>query len=269
MVLRCDLAVDSVGGKKNKNIKRRITEGRFGTVMEDITLLSDMGDVYAGRYITLTRKDVYPSCSEEKKYFIRALGKAVKDLISDKNNLPQCVMIIGLGNGMMTSDALGKSVTEKTVPTRGRISVKTEVCCFPVGVGGVTGIESSEVIRGLLNTVRPDLLICVDALCAVDPKRLGVSYQITDTGLAAGSGAGCGKGIRIDRNFAGIPVVAIGVPFVVSARRLVETVTKDKNKINELFADEDLFVAPRDADAILDETSDVIAAALNLIFSAE
>ena len=63
MVLRCDLAVDSVGGKKNKNIKRRITEGRFGTVMEDITLLSDMGDVYTGRYITLTRKDVYSSCS--------------------------------------------------------------------------------------------------------------------------------------------------------------------------------------------------------------
>ena len=140
----------------------------------------------------------------------------------------------------------------------------------------MTGVESSEVARGLVNEIKPDLVICADSLCAFRADRIGRSYQITTRGIKAGSGAGnttgksagktAGKSVgkEISEETLGVPVVAIGVPFVISARRLIRDASGGDGGFDPVSPEEDMFVTYRDVDAILKECSSVISASINL-----
>ena len=179
----------------------------------------------------------------------------------------------------MTSDALGKNVCEGIITTRrpgepikSDVDKIKEVCAFHANVCGVTGVESSEVARGLVNEIKPDLVICADSLCAFRADRIGRSYQITTRGIKAGSGAGnttgksAGKSVgkEISEETLGVPVVAIGVPFVISARRLIRDASGGDGGFDPVSPEEDMFVTYRDVDAILKECSSVISASINL-----
>lgn len=283
--IRCDLAIDMAEAEGlGSKIESDIVSGKYGVKREVITIKNQADEertgVKRGRYVTLTRRGVYAESDDEKIYFQRCLAKAIRetvdflDLDSDITTL-----VLGLGNGYMTSDALGKNVCDGIITTRrpgepikNDVDKIKEVCAFHANVCGVTGVESSEVARGLVNEIKPDLVICADSLCAFRADRIGRSYQITTRGIKAGSGAGnttgktAGKSIckEISEETLGVPVVAIGVPFVISARRLIRDASGGDGGFDPVSPEEDMFVTYRDVDAILKECSSVISASINL-----
>jgi len=174
-----------------------------------------------GCYFTLECPDL--------RYRNRALLKEVAGLVSKELSklaaLPRKgdVLIVGLGNWQATPDALGPRVISQLMVTRHiRNYVPQELGgrLYPVaavspGVLGITGIETIDIIKGIVNQIRPELVITVDALAARSPSRLLTTIQIADTGIQPGSGVG-NKRPGINRESLKVPVVAIGVPTVVS-----------------------------------------------------
>lgn len=138
------------------------------------------------------------------------------------------VLVIGLGNWNSTPDALGPRTVHHLVVTRhfyhmatpdGRRGVRPVAALSP-GVLGITGIETAEIVAGLVRQVKPALVVCVDALAARNTDRLATTIQIADAGIQPGSGVG-NKRFGITRESLGVPVIAIGVPTVVHALTVV------------------------------------------------
>lgn len=279
--IRCDLAIDMAEAEGlGSKIESELVSGKYGVKREAIVIKSQTDEektgLKKGRYVTITRRGVYAESEEEKVYFQRCLAKAIRDTVDFlKLDSDITTLVLGLGNGYMTSDALGKFVCDGIITTRrpGEPIKKDtdkikEVCAFHANVCGVTGVESIEVAKGLVKEVKPDLVVCVDSLCAFRADRIGRSYQITTRGIKAGSGAGktatksaCKE---ISEETLGVPVVAVGVPFVISARRLIRDASGGEGGFDPVSPEEDMFVTYRDVDAILKECSSVISASINL-----
>ena len=279
--IRCDLAIDMAEAEGlGSKIESELVSGKYGVKREAIVIKSQADEektgLKRGRYVTITRRGVYAEGEEEKVYFQRCLAKAIRDTVDFlKLDSDITTLVLGLGNGYMTSDALGKFVCDGIITTRrpGEPIKKDtdkikEVCAFHANVCGVTGVESIEVAKGLVKEVKPDLVVCVDSLCAFRADRIGRSYQITTRGIKAGSGAGktAAKSAckEISEETLGVPVVAVGVPFVISARRLIRDASGGEGGFDPVSPEEDMFVTYRDVDAILKECSSVISASINL-----
>nr|WP_206529472.1 GPR endopeptidase [Brevibacillus sp. SYP-B805] len=137
-------------------------------------------------------------------------------------------LVVGLGNWNVTPDALGPMVVENLLVTRHLFTLAPEsvedgyreVSALSPGVLGITGIETSEIVFGVVEKSRPDFVIAVDALASRALHRVNTTIQISDTGIHPGSGVG-NKRKAIDRHTLGIPVIAIGVPTVVFASTIV------------------------------------------------
>jgi len=148
--------------------------------------------------------------------------------------------VIGLGNWNATPDALGPNVVNSTMATRHLYTYAPEavgeglrpVCALAPGVLGITGIETAEIIKGVVDRVKPDYIIAVDALAAANISRISTTIQIADTGISPGSGLG-NKRIGINQESMGVPVIAIGVPTVVHASVIINEALA---KLNELWS---------------------------------
>ncbi|QUL98354.1 MAG: GPR endopeptidase [Candidatus Fermentithermobacillus carboniphilus] len=235
-----------------------------------------------GRYFTL-------ECPQ-LRYRNRALLKKVADVISKElselASLPRKgdVLVVGLGNWQATPDALGPRVVAQLMVTRHiRDYVPQELGgrLYPVaavspGVLGITGIETIDIVRGIVNQIKPELVITVDALAARSPSRLLTTVQIADTGIQPGSGVG-NKRPGINQETLGIPVVAIGVPTVISGASIAADVLDAYfSKFNpharatldsvQDFLGPDLFelmVTTKDIDVQIHEMSKLLASAIN------
>ena len=193
-------------------------------------------------------------------------------------------LIVGLGNANMTADALGPLTIEKMAQS----GMASYTSMIVPGVFAQTGMESCEIIQGIVQQTSPDCIITIDALAARSAFRLGTTVQLTDTGIRPGSGVGnARKGITKENMK--IPVIAIGMPTVVSAAAIVsdamdslkqigynETILGsiamlDKEEyyqlISEVFAPElgSLFVMPKNLDEELDTMSSLLAASLSQV----
>lgn len=193
-------------------------------------------------------------------------------------------LIVGLGNANMTADALGPLTIEKMAQS----GMASYTSMIVPGVFAQTGMESCEIIQGIVQQTSPDCIITVDALAARSAFRIGTTVQLTDTGIRPGSGVGnARKGITKENMK--IPVIAIGIPTVVSAAAIVsdamdslkqigynETILVsiamlDKEEyyqlISEVFAPElgSLFVMPKNLDEELDTMSSLLAASLSQV----
>lgn len=193
-------------------------------------------------------------------------------------------LIVGLGNANMTADALGPLTIEKMAQS----GMASYTSMIVPGVFAQTGMESCEIIQGIVQQTSPDCIITIDALAARSAFRLGTTVQLTDTGIRPGSGVGnARKGITKENMK--IPVIAIGIPTVVSAVAIVsdamdslkqigynETILGsiamlDKEEyyqlISEVFAPElgSLFVMPKNLDEELDTMSSLLAASLSQV----
>ena len=134
------------------------------------------------------------------------------------------ILVIGLGNWNVTPDALGPLVVERLLITRHLYELMPDqvnegfrpVSAVAPGVLGITGIETSEIVKGIVENSKPDLVIAIDALASRSIERVNTTIQIADTGISPGSGVG-NKRKALDKENLGVPVIAIGVPTVVDA----------------------------------------------------
>ena len=192
------------------------------------------------------------------------------------------ILIIGLGNRMVTADSLGPKVCEKVFVTRHILrhipdvldERSNAVCAIAPGVLGVTGLESFEVVRGIVREIRPVLVIVIDALAARSIDRLGASIQITDAGITPGSGLANSRE-SLTEDSLDVPVIAIGVPTVVYTGTIISDALDSampaedpvaKHRIIRNIsgkAHAELVVTPKDIDALTDHCSAMIAQMLD------
>ena len=211
----------------------------------------------------------------ESQAFPRAV-RAVAALLSPL--LPQEgeVLVAGLGNRAITPDALGPLCADRVLVTRHLVELAPAefggfrpVSALAPGVLGTTGIESAQLIRAAADKLRPALVVAIDALAARRLERLCVTVQLSDTGIAPGSGVGSHR-FALDQDSLGVPVVSIGVPTVVDgatlAADLLEEAGCPETQLTGLASAPGgtLLVSPRDVDRRVEEMSKVIAYGISL-----
>lgn len=224
-----------------------------------------------GKYITLEMNNFSHEASISDGR-LSALTDSIKSILPGGNGT---VLVAGVGNGDITSDALGPRTASKIFATRHINGALREqagfshglrsVAAVSTGVLGQTGIESGEYIKSICKAVNPQYVITIDALAAGSLTRLGTTVQMSDTGIAPGSGIGNTRK-RIDESYMGVPVIAIGVPTVVDALCLsAELSGINKNDFSEdsLKVCNGLIVAPKDIDIMVSNASCLLALAIN------
>ncbi|GEA15107.1 MAG: spore protease [Moorella sp. (in: firmicutes)] len=194
-----------------------------------ITIMNATGEQAMGKplgtYITIDAPALRfenPPVHEE----IAGLLAQKLNLLLEKWNVgpTDSVLVVGLGNWEATPDSLGPKVINQFTVTRHLLKFAPQnmppgtrpVSALAPGVLGTTGIETAEILKGVVEKTRPRVLIAIDALAAGDLQRIGSSIQITDTGISPGSGVG-NQRVGINRQTMGVPVIAIGIPTVVHA----------------------------------------------------
>lgn len=220
-----------------------------------------------GRYVTLTM--AREACREEGfDRAVQALAEEIGAMLPDREERGP-VLIAGLGNRAITPDAIGPLVHEYTLVTRHLVEQIPEhfgslrpVASLAAGVMGTTGMESGEVIQSLCRSMKPALVVAVDALASRSLERLCTTVQIADTGIIPGSGVGNHR-FALDRESLGVPVIAVGVPTVVEAATLAADLL-DVEQPPDLGRAGALMVTPRDIDARVRELSKIIGYGLSL-----
>lgn len=218
--IRTDLAIESVDGYKIS--KKPKIEKEEEITITSIILNEEEGQLVgkkAGNYITIEFEDVTDYTNKEKLQDI--FGKYLKQLL-ELSSIKESAegLLIGLGNSNSTPDALGPMTISNVLVTRhlDQLGQMEEgfrvVSAINTGVMGETGIETVSIIKGVVEEVKPDFVITIDALKSSSIDRVNKTIQMTDTGIHPGSGVG-NKRKEISKETLGIPVIAIGVPTVV------------------------------------------------------
>ncbi len=197
---------------------------------------------------------------------LEALTQEIRRLLPEKGS----VLVAGLGNTKITPDALGPKCASMIFSTRhitgellrqtGLSNLRT-VSAFSTGVTGDTGAEAGEILKGIVETIRPDVVITVDALAARSVSRLGNTVQMCTSGIVPGSGVGNARQ-EISEETLGVPVIAIGVPTVVDASTLVA----DYSGTDVLEFPDDavqMMVTPREVDLMVERAAKLTALAIN------
>ena len=223
-----------------------------------------------GTYLTLEA----PGLASPDEDYHREVSEMIADLLRELTGTAESVLVAGLGNRDVTPDALGPQAVSNLMITRhlireyGREMRGMDGCCVVSGiVPGVmaqTGMETSEILQGIIEETRPDLLIVIDALAARSTRRLGRTIQITDTGIQPGSGVGNHRG-SLTKESLGIPVIAIGVPTVVEAAAIVYDAQGNCEKMPPHL--NGMFVTPKNIDEMIKQLSFTLSEALNMVFS--
>ena len=194
-----------------------------------------------------------------------ALVDEIRKLLPEKGS----VLVAGLGNMKITPDAFGPKCTSMIFSTRhitGELQKETglsglrTVSSFSTGVTGDTGAEASEIIKGIVHTLKPDAVITVDALAARSVSRLGNTVQMCSTGIVPGSGVGNARQ-EISEKTLGVPVIAIGVPTVVDAATLVTDYAGETSVLPESAGV--MMVTPREVDMMIERAAKLTALAIN------
>jgi spore protease len=198
-------------------------------------------------------------------------------------------LVVGLGNWNATPDALGPKVVEHILVTRHLVENSPPekkgglrpLAAIAPGVLGTTGIETGEIVMGVVGRTKPKFVIAIDALASRSTGRMGATIQIADTGIHPGSGIG-NKRIGITPQTLGLPVIAIGVPTVVEATTIVHDALIEMNRlapalVNPKAIDQQelvkkvlspyinsLIVTPKEIDVMIDDLSKVVSGALNI-----
>lgn len=184
-----------------------------------------------GTYLTLEADELSRKDEDYHEEIARELGSQIRSLVSRMVEKEEAsILAVGLGNHMVTPDALGPKVVEHLQVTRHLEQQYGAGFChkrkLPIlsgivpGVMAQTGMETAEILKGIIRQTCPDVVVAVDALAARSIRRLGTTIQLTDTGIHPGSGVGNHRG-SLTRESLGVPVIAIGVPTVVGTAAIV------------------------------------------------
>ncbi len=238
-----------------------------------------------GTYITME----VPGLAEDDTGFhdkiSKLLAEQIRELLGQEEKLEEkSIMIVGLGNRAVTADALGPkvidhlSVTRHILNTYGKeayTQAVPSISAMEPGVMAKTGIETSEMVAGVVKNTNPDCLIVIDALAARSTKRLYTTIQISNTGISPGSGVGNHRN-AINEEVMGVPVLAIGIPTVVDAATIVgdaceawwhESLKEPgpfPEEVRKYFRDlKNMYVTTKEIDEIVECISYTVSEALN------
>jgi spore protease len=256
----------------------------------------------AGTYVTIEA----PNLSVPDEGYHREVSEVVANTICELlkgNTKRRSILVVGIGNRQVTPDALGPYVVDNLKISRhiireyGRYAMyakdATSVSAIVPGVMAQTGMETMEILKGIIQETEPELVIAIDALAARNTRRLNRTIQITDTGISPGSGVGNHRN-GLNKDSLGVPVIAIGVPTVVDAATIVNdsmenlitameqseilegvgkvlrsyNATEKYELIQELISPHlnGMFVTPKDIDETVKRISYTVSEALNMLF---
>lgn len=253
-----------------------------------------------GHYVTLEVPELRRGDSELQNRVATTFAREFEAFLARIGVGPQTsVMVVGLGNGKVTPDALGPIVVDNLMVTRQFFELMPDqvgegyrsVSAIAPGVLGTTGIESSDIVLGAVQQAKPELVIAIDALAARSLERVNTTIQIADTGIHPGSGIG-NKRKGLTRATLGVPVLAIGVPTVLYASTIVNDAmdmvlahmkkhTPDTDPLFGVFGTmagqerlqlvkevlqpigHDLLVTPKEIDDFIEDLGNIVASGLN------
>lgn len=209
-----------------------------------------------GKYATLETDVVVSGNSGEFKRVSDALGSCLKDYCKGKSK----VLCVGLGNPDLTADALGDRVFKRLSVNR-HLSPDKYLCALTPNVLGMTGIESYDIIHAVVDRIKPDAVVVVDALTAAATERIASAFQVTDSGITPGSGVENHRR-RLDERSLGVRTVSVGVPLVVYASTIARDYSADATPSRR-----DMIVTPKDVDILVEDCAKIISSAINSAFA--
>ena len=248
-----------------------------------------------GTYVTIDVKKLKMAGEEEIQKTSEVLTDELKKIVEMHVNNQEDILIVGLGHIYVTPDALGPKVINEIDVTRHIIKYLPQyvdegtrpVSAISPGVLGTTGIETVEILKGIVENIHPKLLIVIDALASRSIERISSTIQISDTGIVPGAGVGNTRE-EISENSLGIPVVSIGIPTVVELATLVSDGIdifidrlQEKAESNEYLnklqqndkyeevkealnvGDYNMIVTPKEIDDLIENMKDIVARGIN------
>ena len=278
MAFRTDLAVEAIENHKTAAALPHVRQSDRtleGFAVHEVRILSEdaareIGKPQ-GRYLTLELDALIRREEDAFPRACKALSTLLRELLPHPNNGP--VLIAGLGNRMITPDAIGPQTADHVIATRHLVAQSPAifadwrpVSTLAPGVLGQTGVETGEVICGVLDRVRPAAVIAVDALAAGRLSRLLRTVQLTDTGITPGAGVGNARA-ALNKETLGVPVIAVGVPTVVDGATLAHEISSQLGQpaceaLDDLS--QPVMITTRDIDREVADISRMIGYAVNM-----
>lgn len=278
MAFRTDLAVEAIENHKTAAALPHVRQSDRmldGFAVHEIRILSEdaareIGKPQ-GRYLTLELDALIRREEDAFPRACKALSTLLRELLPHPNDGP--VLIAGLGNRMITPDAIGPQTADHVIATRHLVAQSPAifadwrpVSALAPGVLGQTGVETGEVICGVLDRVRPAAVIAVDALAAGRLSRLLRTVQLADTGITPGAGVGNARA-ALNKETLGVPVIAVGVPTVVDGATLAHEISSQLGQpaceaLDDLS--QPVMITTRDIDREVADISRMIGYAVNM-----
>ena len=264
-----------------------------------VKILDEKGEQALGKrkgtYITIDMKNMKYMGNDEIQSASEVLSKELKNMIKEHVGLEDEILVVGLGNIYVTPDALGPKVINEIDITRHLLKYVPQylekntrpVSAISPGVLGTTGIETAEILKGIVENVKPKLMIVIDSLASRSMERISSTIQLADTGIVPGAGVDNARK-ELTKDTLGIPVIAIGIPTVVETAVVVndcldvfieklqqEARSNDYlNKLKEednyeeikealVPQDYNLIVTPKEIDGLIDNMSKIVAKGIN------
>lgn len=278
MAFRTDLAVEAIENHKTAAALPHVRQSDRmleGFAIHEVRILSEdaareIGKPQ-GRYLTLELDALIRREEDAFPRACKALSTLLRELLPRPNDGP--VLIAGLGNRMITPDAIGPQTADHVIATRHLVAQSPDifadwrpVSALAPGVLGQTGVETGEVICGVLDRVRPAAVIAVDALAAGRLSRLLRTVQLADTGITPGAGVGNARA-ALNKETLGVPVIAVGVPTVVDGATLAHEISSQLGQpaceaLDDLS--QPVMITTRDIDREVADISRMIGYAVNI-----
>ena len=248
-----------------------------------------------GNYVTVDVKKLKLAGEDEIQKTSQVLSEELKKILDLHTNKQEDVLIVGLGNIYVTPDSLGPKVINEIDVTRHIIKYLPQyieegarpVSAISPGVLGTTGIETVEILKGIVDNIHPKLLIVIDALASRSIERISSTIQISDTGIVPGAGVGNTRQ-EISKKTLGVPVIAIGIPTVVELATLVsdgidifidrlQEKAESNDFLNKLQQNDkyeevkealnvgeyNMIVTPKEIDDLIENMKDIVARGIN------
>ena len=275
---RTDLAIESVQQLHGQSIEGlEVDEYSAGNLaISRVTITNEETAKKIGKevgeYITVTTPS-FSSALEVSEEEMEEIAKQIATLLPPKG----LVLVVGLGNNDITPDAIGPRTVRQVLATRhiggelarqsGLEDLRAAAAIAP-GVLGQTGIETSEIIQSIVSNIHPDALVVVDALAARSVSRLGNTIQVSNTGIAPGSGVMNARKELSSRTM-GIPVIAIGIPTVVDAATFVSDLLspdeEDEQQLRAVLGERggSMMITPREIDVMIGHACKTLSLSLN------
>jgi spore protease len=306
--VRTDLAVEARelykkdNGREVPGVEVYTDNDGEGISITTVKIVDNVGAKIMGKpigtYITMEVPGIKHYDADFHDELSQSVAKHLVKIVNLKKD--HTALVVGLGNWNVTPDALGPKVVSKLMVTRHLKKYMPNaleeginpVCAVSPGVLGITGIETAEIIQGVVSKVKPDVIIVIDALASRKVERVVTTIQMGDTGIAPGSGVG-NKRMELTKESLGVPVIAIGVPTVVDAATLAnDTIdlmidnliehSKDNKEFYKMLKSVDrdekylmireilnpytgnMMVTPKEIDSLIEDISKVIANGINI-----